>query len=245
MLQHSCSIGLAYILVAASSAQFSMQWDILDPSDGPDQPPESLVVLDLFYDIASPADAFNACGIRADTREGARLVYKDDPNSPDAVLTNPGVADRFVTFFSDPRTRFGPARFTNSRAYSPGGYAPTTLGQDVSPNYVNVGFLSPPGELRFGLDGWIFRIALETEGTWFEDRDLHPVQIFEGRPPDAPTEFVPILVSRTPDDPGTVGSTYLDPALRGFDWWLGARVPEPTSLALLLAGCAAFRRRCA
>jgi hypothetical protein len=237
-------LAMTLALHSDAYAQFSMYWDVLDPSESADQPPESLVVLDLFFDVDAPIDAFNGCGIRAETREGARLVYKDDPNSPQAILTNPGVADRFVTFFSDPRYRFGLIRFTASRAYTPGGYAPTTIFQDVSANHVNVGFLSPPGERLIGGDGWIFRIALETQGTWFENRDLHPVQIFQGLPPDSPSEFVPILVSRAPgDDLGTVAATVFHSTLRGFDWWLGARVPEASTLALLVVGVFSLRRR--
>lgn len=235
--------GLAYVLSAHASAQFSMHWDILDLSDSPLQPPDSLVIMDLFFDIDSSEDAFNACGIRAETREGARLVYKDDPNSPQVILTNPGLDHRFVTFFSDPRGRFGTRRFTGSRAYTPGGYCPAVAGQDVSPNHVNVGFLSPPGEFLPGADGWIFRIALETAGTWFEDHQQHPVEIFQGLPPGTPGEYVPILVSQCPNmDLGTVGATFDDPRLQGFNWWLGARIPEPATALLLLAGSFLLRR---
>ena len=92
-------------------------------------------------------------------------------------------------------------------------------------------------------------MTLDVDGTWFEDREAHPLQIFSGLPPGMPGEYIPIFVSDCPASYsgfGTAAATYHFPAVQGFDWWLGAQIPEPSGLALILAAWAAagaLRRR--
>lgn len=236
---------LTIALHSQAYAQFAMHWDVLDPSDGVDQPPESLIVLGLYFDVAAPTDSLNVAGVYAQALEGSELLFLNDPNSPLPFLTNPGLDNRFVTFFSEPRGRFNTRRYAGGRAYSLGSLCPPAIIPDASPTHVDVAFAIPPGERLPGQDGWIFRITLDVEDTWFQDRSEHPVEIFVGNPPDTPGEYIPVLVSQCPGDrwPGTLACTYADSEFRGFDWWLGARIPEPATVLLLL-GLSASRRRC-
>src|SRR5215470_14496462 len=100
------------LMIAPSAlASVTITIDRLDPGDGGAQPPAGIVVVDVLVD-ASSSDCWTCGGMVAFTQNSARFRYATDPNTGAVLLSNPGTANRFVTFFSKPRPRDANSRFS-------------------------------------------------------------------------------------------------------------------------------------
>src|SRR5437762_14207798 len=118
---------------------------MVEPSDNIRLPPPGLVSIDVLVAITPPDFQWTAAGLRGVALGGAALRYATDPNTGGPALTNPGTANRFVTFFTSPRGRDVNGRYTNGAAAAAGGYCPTDAAPTATPTRINVAwFLSPP-----------------------------------------------------------------------------------------------------
>src|SRR5438034_1147607 len=97
-----CSV-LVAVSAANARADLGFTLDKLDAADGFPLPPDNLVVVDLLV-TPPPDEVWVATYLWGATQHGAHLVYHG--------LTNPGLAHRFVTFFSQPLGRDDDMRFT-------------------------------------------------------------------------------------------------------------------------------------
>src|SRR5262245_32534682 len=99
-------------LTFVANAQVIVSVDALSEGEGQLPPTPSIVCVDVIVDVAN-TDVWTASGLHGEALGGATLIYSHDPDSGDVILTNPGVENRFITFFSKPRGRDATARFTN------------------------------------------------------------------------------------------------------------------------------------
>src|SRR5262245_36597469 len=103
-------------LALHATASVTITVDIVDPSDGISQPPPGILCVDVLVDV-TPGDSWTAGAVWVDAFHGARFVYAYgslDPNDPPwSGLVNPGSANRFVSFVSEPRGRDADERFTD------------------------------------------------------------------------------------------------------------------------------------
>lgn len=207
---------LMILSTSASFAQISLSVDILDDGDG-ESPPAGLLVVDVLADV-SPTDAWTAMGIRVVATNGAQLVYANDPNSGDAILINPGAANRFVTCLSRPRSRLGSARFTNADANIAGDYCPSgPMPPTATATEMNVISFTVPNS---NASGAIARIVIQ--GNFCGSAPCCTAEVF---PIDqVPTGYTAYLQSVCPNaSSGTVTASQDDPTPQGLSWAVAVR----------------------
>ncbi len=218
-----------------SFASITVTADVLDAGDGGPQPPAGIVIIDVQIDVSAD-DYWTAAGLRGRTFNGARIRYAFDANDQ-IVLVNPGLDDRFVTFASQPRPRHGDGRFINGGASPAGAYCPTGSSPLTAGSELNVAWFRIPPTGTDGVDGAIFRLALELPAycTLGDDYTLVPgVQNPPGRFPlfQADCQFggEPALATSSADFPTPAGfdftllvSGFGPPCVYDFncDWAIG------------------------
>lgn len=234
----------------AAFASVTTSVDLLDPSDGGNQPPAGVIAIDVFVD-ASADDVWTAGGLRGlvtaagqGLNVSIRYAPTDDANTPRAEqLFNPTTANRFSTFLTKPRGRDVAGRYNNAAAGIAGRYSPTGPIETATATEVNAAWFASPPETSTSpsVDGYIARVALNVA-------DVAALPLFEAFHVGAPSAATgPIIFQSSTDEgsAGTVSASFDNPQISGVDWavWY-TLVPEPASLALLaLGGLAAFRRR--
>lgn len=241
MLKRFIATAVALAASSAAMATVVVTADILDPTDGGNQPPAGVLSVDILVDCE--IGAWTASGVRAVTSNGATLRYAADPNTGAPVLVNPGTANRFVTFFSRPRPRDADARYTNGAAATAGRYSPTGPTPTTTPGEVNVAYFSspPPTIGSPAVDGAVFRISINLPAGISADQCI--LTPGTTTPPTSHPITLLTSVGGQGDDRGSVAATFDAPQVTGLNWVVSA-IPEPASLALLvLGGLAAFRRR--
>lgn len=243
MLKRFIATAIAALASSAAMATVVTQVDLLDPSDGGTQPPDGVLVVDVFANVATPGGAWTAGGVRATTANGATLRYATDPNTGGTLLTNPGAANRFSTFFSIPRGRDVNGRFNNGAAAAAGRYSPTGPTATATASEINVAYFAspPPSAQTPPAAGYVFRVAINVPA----GLPAGGVPVLTTGSGQAPAGNI-LLLSSTGDsgnDLGSVNATFDAPAVTGLNWNV-SWTPEPSSLALLALGAlAAFRRR--
>lgn len=139
-------------------------------ADDPLIPPDRLIV-DVASIIPSPlaSDWWTGSGISGQvSAPDVTLVYATDPNTGNAVLTAPGLANQYVTFVSRPLT--APTRFQTGSAL-PGGMSPLTATPQATSTLINVAqtTFSPSSSGVGVLDaGWVTRVALALGASYDE-----------------------------------------------------------------------------
>lgn len=235
------------LMVAGASAYASVTTtvDLLDPTDGGNQPPAGVTCIDVFIDtINENGSAWTAGGIRgvvtaAGQAAGVTIRYAptDDGNTPRAEqLFNPTTANRFSTFLSKPRGRDVAGRYNNGGAGIAGGYNPTAPVETATSTEINAAWYAAPPETATspGVDGYIARVALNTAG----------ISLELGAGTSVPQGATVIFESVGFDSgaAGTVSAAFDQPTPSGINWFVWY-IPEPASLALLGLGALAFIRR--
>lgn len=233
---------IAIAFCKSALASITVQVDKLDASDGLPMPPANVVIIDCAVE-PSNNDAFSSIGFRAVAANGARLEYARDPNGA-VIPTAPGTENRFVTFFSRPRTRNGDGRFGASASlflagrYS-GGVVATFL-----PSLADAALFDspspPPGQP--GPAGWVGRFALDLSNVTDPrfQADSTAIVIAESPPADS----IPLLEFSTGVGLAglLVGSANNDRA--ELDFGVYGIIPEPaTAIWLLAIGGVVLRRR--
>lgn len=240
MTRHRMAWTAALAWAASANAQIlELSVDRLDAGDPGGPAPSHLLVIDTYISMAHPMDDYwTASGLRLDCSSGARFRYAySDPNNPNApTIVSPGESDRLVTCFSEPHSRESQTRFNDYAGAAIGGaYCPPGADAVATDSHLNViWFHSPPHTHSHG-NGYIARIVLDLTDTPYDSDDL---TITTERPETW------VLAADCPDEfslPGFVATTRDFPQLVGFDWWV--TVPEPATIALLIAGAALLRIR--
>jgi hypothetical protein len=222
---------IASFLSHAASAQVTVSVDRLDGAEPGTPVPANLVVVDVFVDVAT-TDVWTASGIRGLTFNGATLVYAGGTTP----LINPGLANRFVTCLSKPRTRNADARFNNAGAATAGRYDPTGPTPVSTSTEVNATwFASPPensGSPTF--DGYIARVVID-----ISTAGVDPSTIVVATTQPAGT--VPLFRSEPSSGSqprGTVAATFDVPAVTGLNWGVYAQKGAgETGACCTPAGC--------
>ncbi|MCC6361056.1 MAG: hypothetical protein IT450_20130 [Phycisphaerales bacterium] len=231
-------------LCALAPADVTTWVDLVDPSDNIPQPPPGIISVDVMVDV-SLDDLWAASGLRGlitpiGEAESVSIRYAaipDDPNTPGPDnLFNPGLSDRFITFFSMDRRRGSNGRYTNAGAAYAGRYSPTGPLPVATSHEINLTwFQSPPESDRVSGIGAVGRVSLDVAALL----EAHPAAEFVVGAPE--TANGPIIFLSTTDEgtPGTVSASWNNPNITGVDWavWY---VPEPASVVLLVL---AFARR--
>lgn len=240
------SLVFAALFHSLSFADVVHSIDLVDPSDPITQPPPGVISVDIRVDV-DPNDMWQAAGLRGVvTPQGQNLGVTirygpgDDPNTAyHEELLNPGTANRFVTFFTRPRSgRNSQTRYESAGAALAGRYAPTWPVETATANEINVvWFKSPPeDEWPPGIDGYIARVSLDVSALLESD----PGVAFEVGDPGSATAPVIFSSFTENDGPGTVSATWTFPLPTGFDWAIWY-VPEPGALTLLALCVFPFR----
>lgn len=194
----------------------SLAADLLSTGDGELPASPRVACVDVFAMVSS-GDTWTAAGVVGTTHSGVTLRYSRDSN--DVVrLTNPGLADRFVTFFSAPRDRDSNSRYTNGGAAAAGRYAPPGPTAVASTTEVNVAYFSspPPNSNSPTISGAIFRIAIELPEGWTSSDVFYSAT--SAIPPGASLAFS--CAGPAPSTTGVAAGSFDVPALVGFDWFL-------------------------
>jgi hypothetical protein len=139
--------------------------ELLTPTTDPNLPPDTIVA-DVSV-VPDAADGWTASGLVGQALGGATLIYANDPNTGERLLTNVAVAGATrVTFASRPRPQFSGQRFGPDGAVSfaggarPGEPTPVATPQDVS----LFAFVFPPPPGGGEPAGYVQRIALDIGG---------------------------------------------------------------------------------
>ncbi len=148
--------------------------DILDPTDGGQQPPRGVLVLDVMFE-PDPGDSWLASGISVAAVNGSQFIYGwPEQDQPD--ITNPGSADPFVTCISVPLPRFGNGRFNQCFAAVAGNTCPGSPVAIMAPDLFGVDWFDE----RLGLcdqrpsnRGAIARVALQIDAKYQCEGDLN------------------------------------------------------------------------
>lgn len=215
--------------------------DLVDSSDGGAQPPPGILCIDELIDV-DPDDVWTAGGMRAFVTpagllDGVTIRYSavpDDPNTPHIeYLLNPGTADRFVTFVSQPRERDGESRYIDSGARVAGRFSPTAPIETATGTELNAAChpWPPITSTSPSVDGAVARVAVDVSTLLAN----HPLfEAFHVGDPDAATGPIILESSTNEGAPGTVNACFDSAQIQGIDWavWY-TEVPEPGSFVLL------------
>ncbi|GMU80824.1 MAG: hypothetical protein AMXMBFR47_06950 [Planctomycetota bacterium] len=231
---------LALLIYSSSCcADITLSVDLVDPTDNITQPPPGVIAVDVLIDV-DREDLWTAGGLRGVvTPEGQalgvtiRYAGTDDPNTPiDDRLFNPGAANRFSTFVTQPRNRDATGRYTNGNAGYAGRYSPPGPTAVSTSNEVNIAWFRPNNEPpRLGVDGAVTRISLDVGAIIGEDPDS---VFFAGSQSEATGPIIFLSATDT-GTPGTVSASFAHPQLVGLDWAIWY-VPEPGMLAPFAVG---------
>lgn len=230
------------ILVCQSAlASITVQVDKLDAADGLPMPAANLVVIDIAAEPSSN-DAFSTIGFRATADNGARLEYAHDPNG--VVPTAPGTENRFVTFFSRPRSRNADGRFGAGASLFVGGRYYGGATAEFTPFSANA-FLfiapgPPPGQP--GPAGWVGRFVLDLSTVTDPQFQTDSSAIVIAESP--PANSVLLLEFSTPASAPGLLVTSANNARAELNFGVYGIIPEPaTAICLLALGGILLRRR--